>query len=63
MSLHLETGCPLRLEKLEMLENLENEPISEFGWKSWETIGFPPALIGRARILFLGLITINSIIR
>jgi len=31
------TGCPLQLE---MLEKLENEPFSECGWNSWETIGF-----------------------
>ena len=23
---------------------LENEPFSEFGWKSWKTIGVSPAL-------------------
>ena len=46
-----------------MLEKLENEPFSEFGWKNWETIGFSPALAGKAGILFLGLITINNIIR
>ena len=50
-------GYPLWLEKL------ENEPFSEFDWKSWKTIGFSPALPGKAGILFLGLIIINSIIR
>jgi len=35
----------------------------EFAWKSWKTIGFSPALAGKAGILFLGLIMINSIIR
>ena len=28
----------------------------EFNWKSWKTIGFSPALAGKAGILFLGLI-------
>ena len=45
-----------------MLEKLENEPFSEFGWKSWKVIGFSLALAGKAGILFLGLI-INGIIR
>ena len=30
----IDTGCPLRLEKLEILEKLENEPFSEFGWRA-----------------------------
>jgi len=30
-------GCPLQLEKLEMLEKLENEPF--FSWKSWNFLG------------------------
>ena len=51
------TGCPLLLEKL------ENEPFSEFGWNSWKTIGFSPTLAGKGGILFLGLIVINTIIR
>ena len=42
---------------------LENELFSEFGWKSWKTIGFSPALTGKAGILFLGLIIINGTIR
>ena len=46
-----------------MLEKLENEPFSAFGWKSWETIGFSPALAGKARILFFGLIVMNGTIR
>jgi len=50
------TGCPL------WLEMLENEPFSECGWKSWKTLGFSSALGGKAGILFLGLIIINSII-
>ena len=54
------SGCPLRLE---MLEKLENEPFSEFGWKSWETIIFSPTLAGKARILFLGVSISNGIIR
>jgi len=54
------TGCPLQLE---MLEKLENEPFSEFSWKSWKTIGFSPALARKAGIVFLGLEIINSIIR
>ena len=48
---------PLQLEKL------EHEPCSEFGWKSWKTIAFSPALDGKAGMLFLCLIIINSIIR
>jgi len=36
---------------------------SEFGSKSWKTVGFSPALAGKAGILFLGLIIGNSIIR
>ena len=46
------TGCPLRLEKLEILEILENEPFSEFVWKSWKTIGCSPALAGKAEIFY-----------
>jgi len=46
------TGCPLRLEKLEALENLENEPFSEFGWNSFKAIGFSPSLAGKDGILF-----------
>ena len=38
------------MEKLEMLEKLENEPFSEFGWKSWKTIGFSHALAGKAGV-------------
>ena len=46
---------------LEKLEKLENGPFSEFGWK---TMGFSPALAGKAGILFMGLIIIiNGIIR
>jgi len=56
-------GYPLRLEKLEVLEKLEIEPFSEFGWKSWKTIGFSPAVAGKAGILILGLMIINGIIR
>jgi len=26
--------------------------LSEFGWKSWKTIGFSPALAGKAGIFF-----------
>ena len=51
------TGSPLRLEEL------ENEPFLEFCWKSWKTIGFSPALAGKAGILFLCLLIISSIIR
>ena len=47
---------------LEELEKLVIEPFSEFGWKSWKTIGFSPALVGTAGIV-LGLIIINSITR
>ena len=54
------SGCPLQLE---MLEKVENEPFSEFGWKSWETIIFSPTLAGKARILFLSVSIINGIIR
>ena len=36
-----------------MLEKLENEPFSEFSLK---TIGFSPALAGKAGLIFLGLI-------
>ena len=36
---------------------------SEFGLKSWKNIGLSPALAGKAGILFLGLIILNSIIR
>ena len=36
-----------------MLENLENEPFSEFDWKSWKIIGFSLALAGKDGILFL----------
>jgi len=50
------TGLPL------WLEMLENERFSECGWKSWKTLGFSSALGGKAGILFLGLIIINSII-
>ena len=39
---------------------LENEPFSEFSWK---TIGFSPAWAGKAEILFLGLTIINSIMK
>ena len=39
-----------------------NEPFSEFGWKSWKTIGFSPALAGKARILFLGLIILTALL-
>ena len=42
---------------------LENEPFSEFGWKSWKTINFFPALAGKAGILFLSLIIFKVIIR
>jgi len=47
-----------------MLEKLENEHFSEFGWKSRKTIGFSPALAGKAGVFFsfLGLIMINGII-
>jgi len=45
-----------------MLEKLENEHFSEFGWKSRKTIGFSPALAGKAGILFLGLLIIIEII-
>jgi len=45
-------GCPLRLEML------ENEPFSEFDWNTWKTIGFSPALAGKAGILFLDVIII-----
>ena len=38
-----------------MLEKLENEPFSEFGWKSWKAIGFSPTLAGKAGVLFLDL--------
>ena len=41
------TGCPLRLVKL------ENEPFSEFGWKSWKTIRSPD-LAGKAGIFIFG---------
>ena len=37
---------------------------SEFGWKSWKTIGFHPALAGKAGLSFLGLlIIIKGIVR
>jgi len=52
------SGCPLLLE---MLEKLENEPFSEFGWKCWNTIGFSLALA--ENFLYLGLININGIVR
>ena len=52
--------CPLLLESL---EKLENEPFSEFGWKSWKTMCFSPALAGKAGILFLGPVIIKGIIR
>ena len=42
---------------------LENELFSEFGWKTWKTIGFSPALVGKAGILALGLMIISAIIR
>ena len=42
---------------------VEIEPFSEFGWKNWKTISFSPALVGKARILVLGQIMINSIIK
>ena len=29
-------------------EAMKNEPFSEFGWKSWKTIGFSPASAGKA---------------
>ena len=61
--LYIEEGIHSLLEKLEMLEKLENEPFSEFDWKSWKAIGFSPALAGKAGILFLGLIIISSIIK
>ena len=32
--------------------NAGNKPFSEFGWKSWKAIGLPPALTGKAGILF-----------
>jgi len=54
---HLTQGCQLQLEKL------ENGPFSESGWKSWNTIGFSPALAGKAGILFFDLIVIDCIIR
>ena len=39
------SGCPLPMEKLEMVGKLENERLlSEFGWKSRKTIRFSPAL-------------------
>ena len=37
--------------------------LSEFGLKSWKTIGFSHALAEKAGILVLGLIIINGIIR
>ena len=37
-------------------------PFSEFDWKSWKTIGFSPALAGKAGMLYLGLIILDSII-
>ena len=46
-----------------MLEKLENEPFSGFGWKIWKTIGFSPVLAGKAGILSLGLMIIIGIIR
>jgi len=42
------TGCPLWLE---MMEKLENEPFSEFGWNSWESIGCSSDLAGITGIL------------
>jgi len=53
-------GFPLLLESR---EKLENEPLSEFGWKSWKTLCFSPTLAGKAGILFLGPIIIKGIIR
>jgi len=53
-------GCPLWLE---MLEKLEDVPFSEHCWKSCKTIGFSPALAGKAGFLFLGLMIIKSIIK
>ena len=44
-SIRLSSGCPLQLEML------ENEPFSNFGWKSWKTVGFSSALAGKAEIL------------
>ena len=38
--------------ELERAGKLENEPFSEFGWKSWKIIGFSPDLAGKAGILF-----------
>ena len=46
-----------------MLEKLENEPFSEFGWKSLRTIDFSTALTGKAGVLFLGLVRIHGIFR
>jgi len=46
------TVCPLRLEKLEMFEKLENELFSEFGWSSWKIIGCSPALAGKLEFYF-----------
>ena len=46
------TGCKLPLEKLEVLENLENEPFSEFGWNGLKAIRFSPSLAGKDGILF-----------
>ena len=46
-----------------MMENLENEPFSEFGWRGWKTIGFSPALAEKAGILFLDKLIINGSIR
>ena len=48
------TGCPLWLEKL------ENEPFYQI-WLE-KLVGFSPALAGKAGILFLSLVIINSIV-
>jgi len=56
------TGCPLRLEKLKVLENLENGPFHNLAVENWKTIGFSPALAGKYGV-FLGLIIVNRIIR
>ena len=36
---------------------------SEFGWKSWKTIGFSLAIAGNSGIVFLDLMVSDSIIR
>ena len=36
---------------------------TEFGWKSWKTIGFSSALAGKTGIFFLSLVIMNGIVR